>query len=194
MSLKHVIMVVINNGECSGYEISKQFEGPLGQFWNTSHQRIYRALATLYQAGWVDFKPVIQQGRPDKKVYRLTTLGEEKLDTWLCTPQKPTAVNSSFLVKLYSGKHAPIKPLLAELQAEYAESVIRLEVFNQQQQEHFPQADELDQEACLQYLILLRVIKHTEASLQWTEVAMDKLQSIVNSNKSQRSISKLAKA
>ena len=180
MSLKHVILVVIKKAESTGYEITKQFEGPLGHFWTTSHQRVYRALATLYKDGWVDFTAVKQAGKPNKKVYRLTDTGDKKLNNWLRTPQKPTPVNRSFLVKLYAGKHAPISPLINELQIEYEKNAHQHKELVHIEKMFFPRPDELSREDCLQYLTLRSGITIIESLMRWSEEALMRLRALEN--------------
>jgi DNA-binding PadR family transcriptional regulator len=115
MSLKHVILVVLKKGSASGYEIDQTFDGPLGIYWNTSHQRVYRALATLTKDGWVRFELHSQNGKPDKKVYDITPEGEEELMQWLVEFQQASPINESLTVKFFAGEFCPTESLLEQL-------------------------------------------------------------------------------
>ena len=117
MSLKHVILVVLKKGSASGYEINQTFEGPLGIYWSTSHQRDYRALAALSKEGWVSFESQTQSGKPDKKVYDITPEGEQQLLQWLLEYQQPSPINESLQVKLFAGDFCPTEALLEQIRA-----------------------------------------------------------------------------
>jgi len=43
---------------------------------------------------------VAQQGRPDKRVYRLTDAGRRSLEEWLGTASAPTRLRDDFFMKL----------------------------------------------------------------------------------------------
>jgi len=115
MSLKHVILVVLKQGNSTGYEINQTFTGSLGIYWNTSHQAVYRALASLSKDAWVTFKETTQDGKPDKKVYRITDQGEKELNQWLVETQKPAPRNESLFVKFFAGDLCPTEALLKQV-------------------------------------------------------------------------------
>lgn len=83
-------MVSLAERPGTGYEIAQQFDRSIGHFWSATHQQVYRTLKKLHADGLVDFEPVVQDGRPDKKVYQLSGLGRERLATWVSTPTPVT--------------------------------------------------------------------------------------------------------
>ncbi len=172
MSLKHVLLVVLKKKKSTGYEITKWFDGPLGYFWNTSHQRVYRALATLHKDGWVRYELVRQTDKPDKKVYELTEQGEAALQKWLKTPLKIPPINEPFLVKLFAGKDADPKVLHEELSRHYEEYVAIQEEYKKIEQQYFPDGFTDDAANNMMYLTLRRGFYHQEATLKWAEEAL----------------------
>ncbi|MCG8668421.1 MAG: PadR family transcriptional regulator [Pseudomonadales bacterium] len=179
MSLKHVLLVVLKKRNSTGYEITKWFDGPLGHFWNTSHQRVYRALATLYKDGWVDFEEIQQDNKPNKKVYELTAVGEDALRRWLDTPLKPQPINEAFLVKLFAGKEADRKLLYDELLRQFEEHESLLKVYKKIEQEYFPNGFTGDAENDMMYLTLRRGFYHEEACIGWSKEAISVLESLL---------------
>ncbi|MCV7178893.1 PadR family transcriptional regulator, partial [Mycolicibacterium sphagni] len=69
MALPHAILVSLSEQSGSGYELASRFDRSIGYFWSATHQQIYRTLRAMEADGWVHVTPVVQQGRPDKKVY-----------------------------------------------------------------------------------------------------------------------------
>ncbi|MEQ8194973.1 MAG: PadR family transcriptional regulator [Rhodospirillales bacterium] len=80
MDVKTLCLGVLKLGDATGYEIKKQFEeGPFAYFNQAGFGSIYPALNTLLNEGLVTCRDERQQGRPDKKIYRLTAAGEAEL-------------------------------------------------------------------------------------------------------------------
>lgn len=177
MSLRYALLVVLDKQDATGYGITKWFDGPLGYFWNTSHQRVYRALATLYEDGLVDFEVVHQTDKPDKKVYRITPGGRTALREWLATPAKPAVFNDAFLVKLFAGRLDSVEELLQELAFHIKEHERLLEAFRAVEQKYFA-GPVTDPEQRMMYLTLKRGFYYEEGSLKWAREAQDVLQDL----------------
>jgi len=80
MDAKTLCLGALTLGEASGYELKKLFEeGPFAHFHHTSFGSIYPALNVLCQQGAVTHTVQNQEGRPDKKVYRITEKGMQTL-------------------------------------------------------------------------------------------------------------------
>lgn len=183
MSLKHVLLVVLKKRKSTGYEIAKWFDGPLGHFWNTSHQRVYRALATLHKEGWVEFEVIHQANKPDKKVYDITPAGNGALTKWLATPLKAQPVSEPFLVKLFAGADANPSELYEELQLQYERSVALLKDYSGIEKQYFPEGFTGEAESDMMYLTLRRGFYHEEAIQRWAEEALQVLKSIADNAK-----------
>jgi len=67
MSLPHAILTILEREKSSGYDLARHFALTAGQIWSATHQQIYLELGKLHQSGWVDFKLINQEGKPDKK-------------------------------------------------------------------------------------------------------------------------------
>lgn len=172
MPLKHVILVVLKKGSASGYEINQTFDGPLGIYWNTSHQTVYRALAALTRDGWVRFVHYAQTGKPDKKVYDITPEGEQELAQWLIAPQKASPVNEGLLVKFFAGEFCPTESLLEQITALKSSHQQKLEQYQADADKVASVLDQLDIEARRGYLTLRRGILLEQARLSWCEEAI----------------------
>ncbi|WP_263971194.1 PadR family transcriptional regulator [Leptolyngbya sp. PCC 6406] len=108
-------MTVLSASPCSGYDISKRFDEGVGCYWKASQQQIYRELGKMEQQGWVEFELIPQEGKPDKKVYCVTEIGQQELHRWYLEPTEPTPIREDLLVKVLAGAFMPPDLLLAEL-------------------------------------------------------------------------------
>ena len=115
MSLKHAILILLENQPGSGYDLVKRFKNGLGWFWNAKHQQVYLELKKLSAAGWLAFEAEAQDSRPDKKNYHLTASGHAELQRWLADPVQPARTNDALLVKLYGGSHTSLDNLRDEM-------------------------------------------------------------------------------
>ena len=98
MDTKTLCLGVLTRGDASGYEIKKAFEdGPFGHIQEIGFGSIYPALAQLLKDNLVTVTQYAQEGRPDKKVYRLTASGRLSLLDALDEPTEPDKVRSDFL-------------------------------------------------------------------------------------------------
>lgn len=177
MSLKHVLLVVLKKEKTTGYGIAKWFDGPLGHFWDTSHQRVYRALAKLHADGWVDYQVVEQDGKPDKKVYQLTALGEQELHKWMQTPLRMPVINEAFLVKLYAADLSYVSDLAQELELRLQQHRQLLEEYQAVEKQFFD-SDSLSAEMALMYLTLKRGLGYQQHCIDWSVHALGVLDQI----------------
>ena len=116
MSLKHAILAMIDIDRGSGYDLAKRFDQSIGFFWPSTFQQVYRDLGKLEADGLVSAEQVEQTGKPNKKIYDITTAGIEELQSWLQTPAKAMKIKDTFLVKLFGGHRISKQQLLADLE------------------------------------------------------------------------------
>lgn len=176
MSLKHVILVVLKKGPASGYDINQTFGGHLGIFWSTSHQRVYRALATLTKDDWVSFEHQPQDGKPDKKVYTISAKGDEALTQWLEASQPSSPVNEGLLVKFFAGTLCPTPSLLRQIQELAQQHRIKLDYYQTQADKVKESIAQQSIEVRRGYLTLRKGILMEEARLKWSEEAIAMLE------------------
>lgn len=101
MDIKTVCLGMLTDGEASGYDMKKCFESSFGHFFPAGYGSIYPALATLARNGLVEFEQVLQDRKPDRKVYNITEKGREALMEGLANPNPSHKVRSEFLATLW---------------------------------------------------------------------------------------------
>ena len=100
MDVKTVCLGMLTDGPASGYDMKKCFESTFGHFFPAGYGSIYPALATLARDGLVEFEEIPQEGKPDRKVYSITSNGRDALDKALTNPNPTHRVRSEFLAMM----------------------------------------------------------------------------------------------
>ena len=88
-TLQYIILGLLGARPMSGYDIKRAFDRSLATYWNAGHSQIYTTLKALAQRRMVTSELIYQEGRPNRRVYKLTTAGRAKLDLWLAEPVPP---------------------------------------------------------------------------------------------------------
>lgn len=101
MSLPHLVLGLLDQQPRSGYDLKKVFDETAGHYWNADRSQIYRTLARLEQEGFVEATEVPQEGKPDRKNYRITAAGGEHLSAWLHSPIEDGNFRKPFAARLF---------------------------------------------------------------------------------------------
>lgn len=167
MPLEHVLLVALRERGGTGLELTRRFERTIGYFWHASHQQIYRILARMADDGWVDVETVAQAGRPDKKVYEVSPLGEKVLADWLATPSPPERLRTELAVKMRGAAYGDRDALLAELAVRRADHLARLAEYQRMQAEQFPDPAALSPAARDRWFVLRGGLLMEEFWVTW---------------------------
>ncbi|MFZ5648978.1 MAG: PadR family transcriptional regulator [Bacillota bacterium] len=105
MSLSNAILGLLSYRPMTGYNLKEIFDNSISHFWHAHLSQIYRELSKMEENGLVTSEIQRQEGRPDRKVYRITPRGEEKFQSWLLSFPRNLALryNDEFLLRLYFG-------------------------------------------------------------------------------------------
>ncbi len=101
MDVKTVCLGMLTDGAASGYDLKKQFESTFGHFFSAGYGSIYPALSSLAADGLVECEEIAQEGKPDRKLYRITEAGREQLVAALDKPNPSHKVRSEFLATIW---------------------------------------------------------------------------------------------
>jgi DNA-binding PadR family transcriptional regulator len=175
VALQHAILVSLSEQAGSGYELARRFDRSIGYFWSATHQQIYRTLRAMENDGWVSVTPVVQHGRPDKKVYRVSAAGHAELRRWIAEPltgQGSSAVDSrvrDLAVKIRAAGYGDVDAVRAQVIALRAERSARLDTYRALEKRQFPQPRSLSGSALYQYLVLRGGITAEESAVGWLD-------------------------
>lgn len=175
MSLPHALLTALIEHPCSGSELASRFDRSIGYFWHATHQQIYRELAWLEEAGWVESLPP-ESGRGRKRVYRVLSAGRKELKRWAAESRDPKPVREELMVRLRA--EAVIGPTGVERDIERRLQQHRenLALYKSLEARHFA-AQDLPREAQLHHLILQGGILMETLWVEWSEKALKVLKS-----------------
>ncbi|MGR6918594.1 PadR family transcriptional regulator [[Actinomadura] parvosata] len=131
MALRHAVLAALLDGEYSGYQLTKIFDVGVSNFWYAAPQQLYAELAKLEADGLVAGREVVQRGRPNKRVFKVTDAGLAELAAFAATPAKPLLLRDDLAVKVHAADLVDPAPLIAQLRERAQEAAAKLALFEQ---------------------------------------------------------------
>jgi DNA-binding PadR family transcriptional regulator len=175
VALPHAILVALCEQAGSGYELARRFDRSIGYFWAATHQQIYRTLRSMEADGWVDVTHVAQHGRPDKKVYRVSTAGRAALAHWISEPltgRGSTVADTrtrDLAVKVRGAVYGDVAAVRAQVTALRSERAQLLDTYREFEKHQFPDPAALRGRALHQHLVLRGGIRAEEGAIEWLD-------------------------
>lgn len=175
VALPHAILVSLCDQDGSGYELTRRFDRSIGFFWSATHQQIYRTLRVMEDDGWVNVTPVVQQGRPNKKVYTVADAGRAELARWIAEPLsgRGSSVTDNrtrdLAVKIRAAAYGDIAALCDQVTALSAERAELLDAYRGFEKRQFPDPSALSGSTLHQYLVLRGGIRAEESAVEWLD-------------------------
>ncbi|NLU83982.1 PadR family transcriptional regulator [Rhodococcus sp. HNM0569] len=169
MALEHALLVALTERSGSGYELARRFDKSIGFFHGATHQQIYRTLRRMEDAGWVEGRPVPQDGRPDKKLYTPSSAGRDELARWIAEPTEPGQLRNELAVKIRAAAHGDRDALVADVRRHRDAHVERLGIYHAIEARDFPVPTELDGTDLHQYLVLRGGIRVEAGFVEWCD-------------------------
>lgn len=177
MALAHALLAALHQEPGTGYELTRRFELSMGNFWQASHQQIYRELSRMAQQGWLELQLQPQQGKPTRKVYSVTPTGLAALRDWLQQPQPPAVMRDDLLVKLYAGAEDPAA-VQAELRRHRALHADKLATYQALEAGYFASPQDLPRSERFIYLTLRAGLSYERQWLAWCDETLSALQEL----------------
>ncbi|KUF14668.1 MULTISPECIES: PadR family transcriptional regulator [Streptomyces] len=128
MALRHAVLAALLDGEFSGYQLAKGFDIGVANFWHALPQQLYAELSRLEDEGLVAGREVVQEGRPNKRMFHVTEAGVAELERFATTPAKPSFIRDDLLVKVQAVDGVDPAPVIAQLQERAAVAEAKAEV------------------------------------------------------------------
>jgi len=96
----YVLMGMVLHEPMTGYDIKKNIEMSIGNFFKVSHGQLYPALKRLTEKKYLTMEEDAQSGRA-KKYYQITELGENAFLGWLAAPTDFNTNSDALMVKIF---------------------------------------------------------------------------------------------
>lgn len=169
MALEHALLVALSERPGSGLELAGRFERSIGFFWHATHQQIYRVLGRMETDGWLSVETVPQTGRPDRRVYTVSTSGAQALADWLAEPLPMESFRSDLAVKLRAASYGERAVLLRRVRETRADHETRLAHYRELERRDYPVPADLAGSDLDHYLVLRGGIRLEEFWIGWLD-------------------------
>lgn len=176
MSLRDAVLAALLDGESSGYDLAKEFDASVANFWMATPQQLYRELDRLAEQGLIQARVVQQERRPNKRMFSLTAAGREAIQHFTGTAPRPSTIRDELMVKVAAadaGDTHAVRDSIAERLQWANAKVERYErlrtrlLAGRTEEEFLTQAERIGP-----YLTLLRGIAFEQENVRWAERAL----------------------
>ena len=108
MSLRYGLLGILYVESMTGYQLDKEFKEAYDYIWRSNTSQIYSELGKMEQDGWLTSVRIIQDEKPNRRVYSITEKGRAELLEWLSNPEVDvkatlTAKNAFMLRVVFAG-------------------------------------------------------------------------------------------
>jgi Predicted transcriptional regulators len=166
-TLKYAILGLLNRRPMTGYDIGKEFNFQLAEFWSAKHSQIYPELKKLVDEKLIIYDIEISGDVLEKKVYTITEKGRKDFLKWLIKdePMEPTPKNI-FRLRMYFSNNLNISTRLELLEHQLFQHQERLNFLLTQKDryENIPNANSDD---FGDYIVLDGAILREECTISW---------------------------
>ena len=164
--MRFPLLALLAGGPAHGYELKQAMEQQFGAVLPPLNAgQIYTTLSRLERDGLVDDDAVAQNGRPNKRVYRLTDKGKSELAGWVADSTPQTRLKDDFFIKLVLARAAGIAD--------------PLELIDRQRTAYLQALRELDDVAAqadeTAALLVEGAALHLEADLKWLDLCEERM-------------------
>jgi DNA-binding PadR family transcriptional regulator len=175
----YVLLGLLTVREMSGYDLKLLADRSIKHFyWSPTKSQIYSELRRLESHALVTMREIIQEHRPDKRLYSITPAGREAVQQWLESADiKPDTYKSLFLLKVFLGHLLSQDTLLSLFQERRKQ--VEGELHRWEQQQHDLEAKvqaSATAEETFTLLTLQNGIGRLRAELAWMQTTLAKLQ------------------
>ena len=163
--MRYPLLALLANGPAHGYELKLAMEQRFGAVLPPLNAgQIYTTLSRLQRDGLVDDDAVAQNGRPNKRVYRLTEQGQIELKGWVADSTPATRLKDDFFIKLVLARAAGIadpRELIDRQRSAYLQALREL--------------DDVRTQDDTTALLVEGAALHLEADLKWLDLCEQRM-------------------
>jgi DNA-binding PadR family transcriptional regulator len=176
MSLSHAVLTSLLEKPTSGYDLARRFDKSIGFFWHATHQQIYRELARMEAAGWIESYAATDAGKTRKRNYQVLQRGEQELRRWAQEPSNPIDLRDELMVRLRADATLGALGLEAELKRRMALHRLKLQTYRGIEARDFLNNGDLARGGRIHHMILKKGILYEQSSLDWLQEVLNFLE------------------
>jgi DNA-binding PadR family transcriptional regulator len=177
MTLENAILGFLEREPMTGYDLKTRcFDAAAGHVWTADQAQVYRTLERLSAHGLVRSRLIPQRGKPDRRVFRITTKGRNALLAWLRGPQAASPVRDPLLMRVLMAADltdGEITDLLSSARSDYQ---ARLEALRADATGPAPGCAATDDRGAELYrMTLAATMSATRGAIDWIDDCMERV-------------------
>ncbi|MCX4545564.1 PadR family transcriptional regulator [Streptomyces sp. NBC_01565] len=176
MALRHAVLAALLDEELSGYQLAKSFDLGVANFWHAQPQQLYAELTRLEADGLIAGREVVQEARPNKRLFTVTEAGLAELERFAATASKPSFMRDDLPVMVQAADHVDTDELIGRLTERAAFARGKIELFERLLRTMRGERDEAEflrhGERVGPYLTCLRGLAFERGNRDWCERAI----------------------
>ncbi|MBF7097379.1 PadR family transcriptional regulator [Alkalibacter mobilis] len=178
-TLKYAILGLINRNSMTGYDLMKEFNTDLVNFWYASHSQIYPELKKLTKEGLITYTTVIQGEKMEKKLYSITDEGRSDFISWIREQDllEPTP-KDIFRLKTYFIESMDKSLMINHFNYQLVQRLEKLKKLENTMKDH-PYAKKLGKIGSAKYgdyIVLKGAIMRERTYIQWLEECISEME------------------
>ncbi|MFZ5966122.1 MAG: PadR family transcriptional regulator [Bacillota bacterium] len=167
--LKYAILGLLNKRPMTGYEIGKEFNYELAEFWYANHSQIYPELKKLADEGLVTFNIEISGDILESKRYSITEEGRTDLLKWLHKDEKiQRTPKDIFRLRMYFSNNLDLDSRIHLLESQRMQHMKRLNTLKKTF-EQYPEVPKHDSDRFGDFIVLKGAIMREENTISWID-------------------------
>ena len=178
MSLPHALIGLLLDRPMTGYDLKLLFDKELNSFWPAQMSQIYRELGTLEAKELLDSKVEVQETRPDRKVYSVTSAGKQVFAEWLnrfpASLLSPT--RDEFALRVFFGSRLSRDEMQFQLRRFIREKQSEIATFSMLERNVETGSRKNPEQAMYRRMTLRRSNIVAEALVLWAEDCLEELE------------------
>ncbi len=179
MSLRHIMLGMLREPH-SGYDIKKEFEQSLRNFWRAELSQIYPLLQKMDDEGLLTSKQGPSDIGPTRRVYKRTAKGRKELASWLSRGPTVGTERIGYLAQVYFLSElkddVAVMQFMQELRDYMADWLDTLRSVENKWKANDPRyPDELPDEDFYPQLTLQMGLTKVRANLQWCDESIERI-------------------
>lgn len=181
MPLSHAILGFLEFRPLTGYDLKKYFDQSIAHFWSATKSHIYQALEKLEKDGFVVSRIIPQEGKPNRREYRITEAGRVELRRWLTSPLPLGQLREDWLIQVFFSHENTNEEIVTLLGARRQTILERLDIYRTVVQDVITQNAErvgIERARQLWQITLDHGIDYYEFEIAWLEKVIDRVNTL----------------
>lgn len=168
-TLKYAILGLLTRKPMTGYELTKEFNHELAEFWYANHSQIYPELKKLHKEALVTFDVEISGDILEAKRYTITEQGQTEFIQWLHKDQKiKRTPKDVFRLRMYFSNEMDVAARIQILENQKMQHSKRLNTLLKTF-EQYPEVPDIDSDRFGDFVVLRGAIMRQESTIAWLD-------------------------